>query len=128
MTRRANDQKKGVETMRLTKQQEVQATTELLMMLANDGANGGEGLLTSKLWGNLRFHGELMLSHKQINRLLQDHPSIAVKQVKLAGAGARTSNLWSLKPSIQRVCNKASRVISGIKKLEQAHGGTFAIK
>jgi hypothetical protein len=127
MTRRANDQKKGVETMRLTKQQEVQATTELLMMLANDGANGGEGLLTSKLWESLRFHGELMLSHKQINRLLQDHPSIAVKQVKLAGAGARTSNLWSLKPSIQRVCNKASRVISGIEKLEQAHGGTFAI-
>ena len=110
--------------MRLTKQQEVQATTELLTMLANDGANGGEGLRTSELRGTTHFHGERTLSRQQITRLLR---ASGKADSELAGAGARTYNLWTLIPSLQRVCNKVSQVISGIKKLEQAHGGTFAI-
>jgi hypothetical protein len=110
--------------MRLTKLQESQATTELLTMLADDGAHGGEGLRTSELRGTTRFHGSRTLSHKQIARLLR---ASGKAEAELAGNGARTYNLWTLIPTVQSVCNKASQLKSGMEKLEQAHGGTFAI-
>jgi len=57
--------------MKLTKEEKVQATNELLEMLADDKQNGGKGLRTTQMQGTLIFHGSYSLSLHQIVRLLR---------------------------------------------------------
>jgi hypothetical protein len=57
--------------MRLTKQQEILVTNEMLKMLARNKQNGGCGLRTSELAGTSSFNGMKTLSLNQVIRLLR---------------------------------------------------------
>ena len=88
--------------MRLTKEQEVRATNELLAMLANDMHHGGLGLRTSEMQGTRAFHGSNTLSLRQIARLLRKSGKA---KAKFCGSGSYTYNLWSLTEEVWKACN-----------------------
>jgi hypothetical protein len=80
--------------MRLSKQQEIRATNELLAMLAEDLEwGGGHGLRTSEMRETPRFHGQNALSLKQIARLLRKTGKVVAK---LGGSKRFSYNLWNL--------------------------------
>ena len=79
--------------MRLTKEQEVRATNELLAMLASDKQHGGMGLRTSEMRGTCAFHGSNTLSLTQIARLLRKSGKA---KAKFCGSGSYTYNQWTL--------------------------------
>jgi hypothetical protein len=79
--------------MRLTKEQEVRATNELLAMLAKDKQSGGNGLRTSEMQGTRAFHGTNTLSLRQIIRLLR---KAGKATAELCGSGPYTYNQWTL--------------------------------
>ena len=79
--------------MRLTKEQEVRATNELLAMLAKDKQSGGNGLRTSEMQGTRAFHGTNTLSLRQIARLLRKEGKATAR---LCGSGPYTYNQWTL--------------------------------
>jgi hypothetical protein len=90
-------------SMRLTKQQEVQAVNELLAMLANDRQRCGYGLRTSEMRGTRQFHGMKTLSLTQIARLLRKTgKAVAV----LSGSPSYSYNLWTLtEEAWDQACN-----------------------
>jgi hypothetical protein len=77
--------------MRLTRDQEVRATKELLVMLVKDKKNGGHGLRTSEMQGTPAFHGNSTLSLRQIARLLRK----AGATDELCGSCSYTYNQWT---------------------------------
>jgi hypothetical protein len=79
--------------MRLTREQEVRATNELLAMLAKDKQSGGYGLRTSEMQGTRAFHGTNTLSLSQIARLLR---KAGKATAELCGSGSYTYNQWTL--------------------------------
>jgi hypothetical protein len=80
--------------MRLGKQQEIQATNELLAMLAEDLEwGGGHGLRTSEMRETRRFYGQNALSLKQIARLLRKTGKVVAK---MGGSKRFSYNVWSL--------------------------------
>ncbi|MGB0107037.1 MAG: hypothetical protein ACLPH5_00575 [Candidatus Sulfotelmatobacter sp.] len=79
--------------MRLTREQEVRATNELLAMLAKDKQSGGNGLRTSEMQGSRAFHGTHTLSLRQIARLLR---KAGKATAGLCGSGPYTYNQWTL--------------------------------
>jgi len=79
--------------MRLTKEQEVRATNELLAMLANDKQGGGLGLRTSEMQGTRAFHGSNTLNLRQIARSLRKSGKATAK---LCGSERYSYNQWKL--------------------------------
>jgi hypothetical protein len=76
--------------MRMSKEQEIQATNELLAMLANDRHQRGQGLRTSEMCGTPAFHGGRTLSLSQIARLLRKSGK-AARQYAVALQGFPTT-------------------------------------
>ena len=79
--------------MRLTREQEILATYELLAILAKDKQSGGNGLRTSEMQGTRAFHGMNTLSLRQIARLLR---KAGKATAGLCGSGPYTYNQWTL--------------------------------
>ena len=76
--------------MRLTKQQEQDATQELLEILEAHP----QGLPTSQLSGTWKFHGEKTLRNPQIIRLLRKSGQATMS---ISGYGLRTQGWWKSK-------------------------------
>jgi hypothetical protein len=79
--------------MRLTKEQEVRATNELLAMLAKNKQGGGFGLRSSEMQGTTAFHGSNTLSLRQIARLLRKSGKVTAE---LGGSERYSYNQWTL--------------------------------
>jgi hypothetical protein len=79
--------------MRMSKQQEIRATNELLAILADDRHQGGHGLRTSEMRGTPAFHGESALSAKQIARLLL---KTGMAIARLNGSPRFSYSVWQL--------------------------------
>ena len=80
--------------MRLSKEQEIRATNELLAMLQDDWVWGkGCGLRTSEMRGTSSFHGQNAFSVKQIARLLRRTGTVVSK---LGGSKRYSYNVWYL--------------------------------
>ena len=79
--------------MRLSKEQKIRATNELLAMLAKNKQSEVLGLRTSKMQNTLAFHGANMLSLRQIANLLR---KTGKATAELCGSGAYGYNEWTL--------------------------------
>lgn len=80
--------------MRLSKEQEIRATNELLALLRDDWAWGrGCGLRTSEMRGTSSFHGQNALSLRQIARLLRRTGRVVSKP---GGSERYSYNVWYL--------------------------------